>query len=95
MVGGNAFAHEAGIHVDGVLEDPSLYEPFAPETVGAQRKVVVGKHSGRAAVRHLLALRGHPIDDERARALLPRVRELSTTLRRGLTEEELERLAGG
>lgn len=94
VVGRNAFAHEAGIHVDGVLEDPSLYEPFAPETVGAQRKVVVGKHSGRAAVRHLLALRGHPIDDEGARALLPRVRELSTTLRRGLTEEELEQLAG-
>jgi homocitrate synthase NifV len=95
VVGGNAFAHEAGIHVDGVLEDPSLYEPFAPETVGAQRRVTVGKHSGRAAVRHLLAMSGHPVDDAAAQGVLERVRALSTRLRRGLTEEELVSLAEG
>ncbi|MGB8931363.1 MAG: homocitrate synthase [Anaeromyxobacteraceae bacterium] len=95
VVGANAFAHEAGIHVDGVLEDPTLYEPFAPETVGAHRRVTVGKHSGRAAVRHLLAMNGHPIDEAAAQGLLERVRSLSTRLRRGLTEEELVSLALG
>jgi homocitrate synthase NifV len=95
VVGGNAFAHEAGIHVDGVLEDPALYEPFAPEMVGARRKVTVGKHSGRAAVRHMLAMNGHPIDEEAAQGILDRVRTLSTRLRRGLTEEELLSLARG
>jgi homocitrate synthase NifV len=95
VVGANAFAHEAGIHVDGVLRDPSLYEPFDPDTVGGQRRVTVGKHSGRAAVRHLLALHGLAIDDASAEGVLERVRALSTRLRRGLTEEELVSLARG
>src|SRR5574341_952380 len=89
VVGANAFAHEAGIHVDGVLEDPSLYEPYDPDTVGAQRKLTVGKHSGRAAVRHLLAIHGLPVDETAADGLVEQVRALSTRLRRGLTEEEL------
>ena len=93
VVGANAFAHEAGIHVDGVLKDPALYEPFAPDTVGGRRRVTVGKHSGRAAVRYLLAQQGLRVDDEAAQGLLDRVRELSTRLRRGLTDEELLGLA--
>jgi homocitrate synthase NifV len=93
VVGANAFAHEAGIHVDGVLKDPSLYEPFPPETVGGRRRVTVGKHSGSSAVRHLLALNGQRIDDAAAATLLDRVRTLSVQLRRGLTEDELVSLA--
>jgi len=93
VVGANAFAHEAGIHVDGVLKDPTLYEPFAPDTVGGRRRVTVGKHSGRAAVRHLLALQGLRVDDDAAQGVLDRVRALSTRLRRSLTEEELVGLA--
>lgn len=95
VVGANAFAHEAGIHVDGVLKDPALYEPFDPDTVGGRRRVTVGKHSGRAAVRHLLALHGVQIDDTAAERVLARVRALSTRLRRGLTEDELVGLASG
>jgi homocitrate synthase NifV len=93
VVGSNAFAHEAGIHVDGVLQDPALYEPFDPATVGARRRVTVGKHSGRAAVRHLLELNGRRLGDGEAQLLLDRVRALSTRLRRGLTEDELVSLA--
>lgn len=93
VVGVNAFAHEAGIHVDGVLKDPSLYEPFDPDTVGGRRRVTVGKHSGRAAVRYLLSLQGLRVDDDAAQGVLDRVRELSTRLRRGLTDEELLGLA--
>ncbi len=93
VVGANAFAHEAGIHVDGVLKDPALYEPFPPESVGGRRRVTVGKHSGGAAVRYLLAQSGRRIDDASADALLARVRALSTRLRRGLTEDELVSLA--
>jgi homocitrate synthase NifV len=96
VVGANAFAHEAGIHVDGVLENPALYEPFPPESVGGRRRMTVGKHSGRSAVRHLLALNGRRVDDEdEAQLLLDRVRALSTRLRRGLTEDELVSLAQG
>jgi homocitrate synthase NifV len=95
VVGSNAFAHEAGIHVDAVLEDPGLYEPFAPELVGALRQLRIGKHSGRAAVRHVLALHGRRLDPEDAQHLLGRVRALATRLGRGLTEEELLSLARG
>lgn len=50
IVGDNAFAHEAGIHQDGVLKDKQTYEIMRPETVGlASNKLVLGKHSGRHA----------------------------------------------
>src|SRR6476620_7639369 len=52
IVGRNAFAHEAGIHQDGMIKDPSTYEIIAPQSVGAPRNsLVLGKHSGRNALR--------------------------------------------
>ncbi len=52
IVGANAFAHEAGIHQDGVLKDPRTYEIMQPETVGARaHRMVLGKHSGRHALK--------------------------------------------
>jgi homocitrate synthase NifV len=51
IVGGNVFRHESGIHVRGVLRDPASFEPFAPQRVGRRgREIVLGAHSGRAAV---------------------------------------------
>ena len=50
IVGANAFAHEAGIHQDGVLKNPLTYEIMTPESVGLNNtNLVLGKHSGRAA----------------------------------------------
>lgn len=54
VTGLNAFAHEAGIHVHGVLNNPSTYEPIPPEAVGNRRRIVLGRHSGRAAVEYAL-----------------------------------------
>ena len=52
IVGANAFAHEAGIHQDGVLKNPMTYEIMKPETIGLNtNKLVLGKHSGRHALR--------------------------------------------
>jgi len=51
IVGKNVFRHESGIHVDAVLEEPFTYEPFLPELIGHQRRIVLGKHSGCRAVR--------------------------------------------
>ena len=51
IVGDNVFRHESGIHVAAVLENPLSYEPFSPEILGLKRKIVLGKHSGRQAVR--------------------------------------------
>jgi 2-isopropylmalate synthase len=52
IVGANAFAHEAGIHQDGMLKNPMTYEIMRPETVGLSRNQTgLGKHSGRHALR--------------------------------------------
>lgn len=54
VVGNNAFAHESGIHVHGVLRDPSTYEAYSPELVGVQRHIIMGKHTGAHSVRKKL-----------------------------------------
>jgi 2-isopropylmalate synthase len=66
VVGANAFAHEAGIHQDGIIKNPLTYEIISPEAVGVpKRSLVLGKHSGRNAVRVRLAELGHrPNDSE-------------------------------
>jgi len=64
VVGRNAFAHEAGIHQDGMLKDRSTYEIIDPRDVGVPRsQLVLGKHSGRHALRHRAAELGCPLDD--------------------------------
>ena len=64
IVGSNAFAHEAGIHQDGMLKHQTTYEIMRPEDVGVnQTKLVLGKHSGRHALRNRLAEMGHSLDE--------------------------------
>ncbi|MFQ6053929.1 MAG: 2-isopropylmalate synthase [Candidatus Bathyarchaeia archaeon] len=65
IVGDNAFAHEAGIHVHGILGHPGTYEPLTPEVVGRSRRFVAGKHTGRHAIDAMLAEMGlHPDADQ-------------------------------
>src|SRR6202030_2365928 len=60
VVGSNAFAHEAGIHQDGILKNPLTYEIITPEEVGVpKRQLVLGKHSGRNALRAALVEIGY------------------------------------
>src|SRR6202521_441596 len=68
IVGANAFAHEAGIHQDGIIKNPLTYEIISPQTVGVpSRSLVLGKHSGRSALRvSLRDLGSHPTDVELA-----------------------------
>jgi 2-isopropylmalate synthase len=64
VVGANAFAHEAGIHQDGIIKNPLTYEIISPEAVGVPaRTLVIGKHSGRNAVRTRLSELGHEPND--------------------------------
>jgi len=64
VVGANAFAHEAGIHQDGILKNPLTYEIIVPEKVGVPaRRLVLGKHSGRNAFRARLAELGYETTD--------------------------------
>ena len=62
IVGRNAFAHEAGIHQDGMLKDRRTYEIMRPEDVGATASLVLGKHSGRHAVQRRCEQLGYTLD---------------------------------
>ena len=65
VVGANAFAHEAGIHQDGILKNPLTYEIIPPEAVGVPaRRLVLGKHSGRHALRLRLEELGYRVGDD-------------------------------
>lgn len=90
IVGDNIFAHESGIHGDGVLKNPLTYEVFTPEEVGLERQIVIGKHSGSAAIRSKFTKEyGIELDNEVAKAILDKVRELSVSLKRSLFDKEL------
>jgi len=89
IVGTNMFAHESGIHADGVLKDASTYEVFAPEEVGLQRQIVIGKHSGTKALMAKFMEYGISLTREEAQLLLPKVRETAVSLKRALFDKEL------
>jgi len=89
VVGLNCFTHEAGIHADGVIKCASNYEAFPPETVGLERRISIGKHSGRHTVKSILAKHSYEVDDQAAGDLLEMVRSSSVALKRSLTEKEL------
>ncbi|MGE4544804.1 MAG: homocitrate synthase [Pedobacter sp.] len=92
VVGESVFAHESGLHVDGVLKDPRNYEPFEPGEVGSSRQLVLGKHTGR----HGLAARiqGLGLDSSAIclSTLLRRVRAISQRRKRPIEDSELEGL---
>ncbi len=65
IVGGNAFAHEAGIHVDGILKQPLTYEILRPDGVGiSHSSLVLGKHSGRAGLKKRLEEMGYDMNGQ-------------------------------
>ncbi len=74
VVGANAFAHEAGIHQDGIIKNPLTYEIISPETVGVPaRSLVMGKHSGRNALRMSLRDLGFEATDAELAEIYRRV----------------------
>jgi 2-isopropylmalate synthase len=78
IVGRNAFAHEAGIHQDGVLKNAATYEIMTPESVGWQKSsLVMGKHSGRAAFRDKLKTLGYSIGDNQLNDAFRRFKDLA------------------
>jgi homocitrate synthase NifV len=89
IVGVNIFAHESGIHGDGVLKNPLNYEAFTPQEVGLERQIVIGKHSGTAALRAKFIEYEMALNDEEARELLALVRASAVDLKRSLFDKEL------
>lgn len=90
IVGSNMFAHESGIHADGMLKNPLTYEVFKPEDVGSERQIVIGKHSGTASIKaKFLKEYGKEITDLEADELLKRVRTFAVDMKRSLFDKEL------
>jgi 2-isopropylmalate synthase len=78
IVGRNAFAHEAGIHQDGMLKEPTTYEIMRPEDVGlAKTDLVLGKHSGRAALADRANQLGYHMNDEQLRSVFNEFKTLA------------------
>jgi len=89
IVGATAFTHESGIHVDGILKDPSTYEALSPHIFGRVRQIVLGKHSGIASVKSALLALGFAPEEDRTRWVLAQVRERSIQEKRAVSTEEL------
>ena len=90
IVGANAFAHEAGIHQDGVLKNPMTYEIMKPETIGlSANKLVLGKHSGRHALRTHLKDMGYELSDEELNMVFEKFKELADK-KKHIMDEDLE-----
>jgi len=92
IVGTNMFAHESGIHADGAIKDPKNYEAFDPAIVGLERQIVIGKHSGRAAIINKFREYNKELTDDEARGILELVRSTSVRLKRPLFDKEVVQL---
>jgi len=90
IVGANAFAHEAGIHQDGVLKNKTTYEIMEPATIGLKaNRLVMGKHSGRHAFRDRLRELGYDLPESDIDHLFKRFKELADK-RKEIVDEDLE-----
>jgi 2-isopropylmalate synthase len=93
IVGGNAFAHEAGIHQDGFLKERTTYEIIDPKTVGVpESKLVLGKHSGRHALKARCGELGLDLDRAQLDELYARFSALADR-QKGITDAEIRALA--
>ncbi len=89
VVGERVFAHESGLHADGVIKDPHNYEGFDPAEVGLERQIVVGKHSGTSGLIERYRGMGIVLGRPEAELLLVRARNLSQRRKRDLSDREL------
>jgi homocitrate synthase NifV len=90
LVGDGAFTHEAGIHVDGLLKDPLNYQGIDPAEVGRAHRLVLGKHSGRQAIRLAYEQMLHlSINADQAGLVLPLLRRFVTETKRSPASADL------
>ena len=92
IVGDNAFAHESGIHVHGILSNASTYEPISPEMVGHSRRIVLGKHTGANAVKSKLKEYHIDLTDEQFNKVFEDIKSLGDS-GKCLTDDELISIA--
>jgi homocitrate synthase NifV len=90
IVGSNVFAHESGIHANAIINNSKTFEPFPPELVGGERKIIIGKHSGKAAIQYKLKDLGiEEVQEGLLDCCLTKVREKAVLKQSSLSESEL------
>ena len=89
IIGKNCFLHESGIHQDGMIKNPLTYEPFKPVIIGAKNNLVIGKHSGKAAIKYLLKKSGVNVNDDIVSEMLKVIRYRSTISKRGFSNSAI------
>jgi homocitrate synthase NifV len=92
IVGAAVFTHESGIHVDGLLKNPTTYEPFDPSEVGMAHRMVLGKHSGTGAVIKAYADLGILLSKVEAQGILSKVREFAHRTKHAPEADDLQQL---
>ncbi|TIX51645.1 homocitrate synthase [Alteraurantiacibacter aquimixticola] len=92
IVGAAVFRHESGIHVSGLLRDAESYEALDPARFGRNREIVLGRHSGRAAVHGMLRSIGLEAEQERLDAILAQVRARALATKQGVGLADLAQL---
>jgi isopropylmalate/homocitrate/citramalate synthase len=92
VVGFNAFRHESGVHVDGMLKDASTYESISPIPLGRSHEFLLGKHSGRGLIEARLAEKGIAVSPEASLRILERVKATKVASDKGPVRAMAERL---
>jgi isopropylmalate/homocitrate/citramalate synthase len=94
IIGDYGFAHESGIHTHGVLNNPWTYEPYPPELVGNQRRLTIGKQSGKGIIKHKIAeITGTEPVDQDVTTVVDKVKDIYANGRRAsLNEEEFKKI---
>jgi len=89
IIGEHIFSHESGVHASGMIKNSNAYEPFDAKEVGGQREFPIGKHSGTATIMYHLNALGIKADQSFLKSLLPSIREIVTSRKRVLNDDEL------
>jgi homocitrate synthase NifV len=93
IVGQHMFTHESGIHVDGVLKYPYTYESFLPDEIGASRKIIIGKHSGKHAVWDKLQELGIEVSKEQLLEIVEAIKERSQKRKSAIKDSGIKKIA--
>jgi homocitrate synthase NifV len=92
LIGRDVFAHESGIHVDGITKNPLIYEVIQPEEVGQTRQLIIGKHSGTASLKVKFLQWNLELDQAEALRMLERVRRIASLQKSPLSDLQLRHL---
>ncbi len=90
IVGENAFTHESGIHVNAIIKDPKTYETIDPEVIGQKRRLLFGKHSGKAGLKHIL--KEYVLSNSKLDSFLSNVKSLAELNGSSLSESQIVEL---